>query len=638
MKRIIGIVSLACFFSVSAQEVAEKIAEKKYNAYSYIDAIALYEKVAEKGYVSVELFQKLGDAYYFNGMLDKSKVWYDKLFLLENQSLNPEYYFRYSQSLKAVKSYKEADKMIEKFHNLTNDYRGELYLKNKMYLLESNNSLDKYSIEDAGINSEFSDYAGNFKGSKMYFISNRVPKNGKKKIDKWTNQNFSNIYSAEFNDSLKAVYIDEIVDEFNTKYHESSPVFTKDGKTMYFTRNNFYNGKVGMDKDKVIKLKLFKSSFINNKWTNITELPFNSNEFNTAHPALSPDEKTLYFASDMPGGFGNSDLYKVAINEDGSFGTPINLGEKINTKARETFPFIASEGTLYFSSDGLIGIGGLDVFKSEPNTEGNYFDFINMGAPINSERDDFALITSSIKNVFFVSSNRDGGKGYDDIYKIKLKPEPKNIPFIDTILDEISKQPIANAKITLLDANQNVIEETISDTLGNFKFDAIRPDRAYYIKVEKSAFLTKEFRVTDREIQNKNLEIAPKIIQSKPGDDLVKLLNSTIYFDLDKFFIRQDAEVEMAKIREALLMYPNLKVDIRSHTDSRQSDSYNLRLSAFRANATRDYLIKKGIDKERLTCKGFGESQLLNNCTDNIPCTREQHQQNRRSEFIISEM
>ncbi len=635
MKLMISILSIGCFFSVSAQEVKEKIAEKKYEGYSYIDAIAIYEKVAEKGHVSVELFQKLGDSYYFNGMLDKSKVWYDKLFQIENQNLDPEYYFRYSQSLKAVKAYKEADKMMEKFYALTNDYRGELYVKNKLYLIDINNSLDKYTITDAGINSEFSDYGGNFKDTKMYFVSNRIPKKNNKKIDKWTNQNFLNIYRAEFSDSAKAVYIDEIVDEFNTKYHESSPVFTKDGKTMYFTRNNYNNGRVVMDKDKVIKLKLFKASSEDGKWVKITELPFNNNEYNMAHPALSPDEKTLYFASDMPGGYGNSDLYKVAINDDGSYGKPENLGDKINTKARETFPFIASDTILYFSSDGLIGMGGLDIFKSVPDENGNYSSFQNVGAPINSERDDFGFVESPFKNIFFVSSNREGGKGYDDIYKVKVNPEPKKVEYADTILDEISKEPIKNAKITFLDANQNIIATTNSDSLGSFKINDVRLDREYFVKIESESYITKEFRIKKGGIKDNDLEIFPKIIQIKSGDDLVKLLNITIYFDLDKYFIRSDAEVELAKVIEILKMYPNLKIDIRSHTDSRQSEAYNLRLSNFRANSTRDYLIKKGITKERITCKGYGESQLLNNCADEVPCTREQHQENRRSEFII---
>lgn len=635
MKLIISILSIGCFFSVSAQEVKEKIAEKKYEGYSYIDAIAIYEKVAEKGHISVELFQKLGDSYYFNGMLDKSKVWYDKLFQMENQTFDPEYYFRYSQSLKAVKAYKEADKMMEKFYALTNDYRGELYVKNKLYLVDINNSLDKFTITDAGINSEFSDYGGYFKDTKMYFVSNRIPQKNNKKIDKWTNQNFLNIYRAEFSDSAKAVYIDEIVDEFNTKYHESSPVFTKDGKTMYFTRNNYNNGKVVMDKDKVIKLKLFKASLENGKWGKITELPFNNNEYNFAHPALSPDEKTLYFASDMPGGYGNSDLYKVTINDDGSYGKPENLGDKINTKARETFPFIASDATLYFSSDGLIGMGGLDIFKSVPDENGNYSSFHNIGAPINSERDDFGFVESPFKNIFFVSSNRDGGKGYDDIYKVKVNPEPKKGIIINKVIDEISKEPLADTKITLLDANQNKIAETVTDAQGSFSFNDVRTDREFYILVANDSYLAKEFRVKGIEQNNQVFEVAPKVIKTKPGDDLVKLLNITIYFDLDKYFIRPDAEVELAKIIEILKMYPNLKIDIRSHTDSRQSEAYNLRLSTFRANSTRDYLIKKGIAKERLTCKGYGESQLLNNCTDEVPCTREQHQLNRRSEFII---
>lgn len=620
---------------MSAQEGNEKMAEKKYEGYSFIDAISIYEKVADKGHSSIELFQKLGDSYYFNGMLDKSKVWYDKLFELPQQSIDPEYFFRYAQSLKAVKSYNKADEMMNKFYALTNDYRGALYIKNKMYLMDINNSLDKYTVQDAGINSEFADYSGNFKGSKMYFVSNRTPTKGKNKIDKWTNQSFLNIYSAEFDDTAKAIYIDEIADAYNSKYHESSPLFTKDGQTLYFTRNNFINGKIGMDGEKVIKLKLFKTTMIDGKWGKITELPFNSDLYNVAHPALSHDEKTLYFASDMPGGYGSSDLYKVAINEDGSFGVPQNLGDKINTKARETFPFIASDGTLYFSSDGLIGLGGLDIFKSIPDIAGNYFSFQNVGAPINSERDDFAFIEGPFKNVFFISSNREGGKGYDDIYKVKVNPEPQKIEYSNTVVDVNSKQPINQATVTLLDANQNIIAVTQTDSLGNFKFPDVRIDRDYYIKIEKNDYLTKEQRIKEGKSQGEIFEIEPKVIKTKPGDDLVKLLNISIYFDLDKYFIRPDAEVELAKIVQILLTYPNLKIDIRSHTDSRQSEAYNLKLSNFRAKSTKEYLINKGIAKERLTSKGYGESQLINNCKDGVPCTREQHQQNRRSEFII---
>lgn len=637
MKKIISILSLTCFFTISAQEVKEKIAEKKYDGYSFIDAIAIYEKVAEKGRASADLLQKLGDAYYFNGMLDKSKIWYEKLFELEQLLVDPEYFFRYSQSLKAVKSYNKADEMMDRFYALTNDYRGELYVKNKMYLVDINNSLDKYTVQDAGINSEFADFSGNFNGSKMYFVSNRTPKKGKSKIDKWTNQNFFNIYSAEFDVAAKAIYVDEIEEEFNSKYHESSPLFTKDGQTLYFTRNNFIQGKVGMDEEKVIKLKLYKTTKVNGKWEKIVELPFNSDAYNVAHPALSPDEKTLYFASDMPGGFGNSDLYQVAIHEDGSYGVPQNLGEKINTKARETFPFITPEGTLYFSSDGLIGLGGLDIFKSTPDANGNYMSFQNVGAPINSERDDFAFVEGPFKDVFFISSNREGGKGFDDIYKIIVHPEPETIEYSNSIVDMISKHPIGSAKVTLLDANQNVITVTTTDSLGKFKFSKVRLDRDYYIKVENEDYLTKEYRIKEGKSQVDTLEVDPKIIQTKPGDDLVKLLNIPIYFDLDQYFIRPDAEIELAKIVQILVMYPNLKIDIRSHTDSRQSEAYNLKLSEFRANSTREYLINKGIAKERLSSKGYGESQLVNDCKDGVPCTSAQHQQNRRSEFIIVE-
>ena len=635
MKNIICILFLTCFSLISAQEQSSKTAEKKYMEYSYIDAIKIYEKVAQSGFSSIELFQKIGDSYYFNGLLDKSKIWYDKLFQLDTNLIDSEYYFRYAQSLKSVKDYNEADKMMEKFYELTNDYRGQLYVKNKLYLSEINNNIEKYTIVNAEINSEFSDYSGNFNNNMFYFVSNRPTNKVKNKLDKWTNQNFSNIFKAALKDSTLVMMTNSFDDVLNTAYHESSPVFTNDGKTMYFTRSNFNNGKLGMNKDNIVKLKIYKSTFLDGKWGNITELPFNNKDYNFAHPALSTNEDYLYFASDMPGGFGSSDLYKVAINSDNTFGKPVNLGDKINTKSRETFPFVASDGSLYFSSDGLIGLGGLDIFKSTMDENGNYSNFTNFGAPINSEKDDFSFTEGYQSGTFYFSSNRDGGKGFDDIYLAKLNNKKKLNVISSTLVDQISKLPLPNSKVTLLDANQNFIFETTTDSLGNFTFNDINQEREYFIKAESNTYLTKELRIKGMDVDKLVFEISPSIIKAKPGDDLVKLLNIIIYFNLDDYFIRPDAEVELAKIVELLKLYPNLKIDIRSHTDSRQSASYNVRLSNFRANATKKYLINKGISPDRLTAKGYGESQLVNDCYDSVPCTIEQHQKNRRSEFII---
>jgi len=639
MKNNILIIFLLSVL-VSYSQIETK-ANNNYAKLAYIDAIDIYESVAAKGYKSKDLYQKLANAYYFNGMLDKAKGWYDKLFEL-NVEIEAEYYFRYSQSLKSVKDYNKADKMLEKFYELTNDYRGELYVKNKMYLTEIIDKLDEYKIEDAGINSKESDYGSYFFNQKMYFVTTRKPKKIKNNIDKWTNQNYSNLMSVQFDSNpdsnYRPVFIDEETDEINTKYHESSLVFTKDGETMYFTRNNFKNGKIGYDKEKTVLLKIYKVTLNNKKWVNITELPFNSNDYNVAHPALSSDEKFLYFSSDMPGGYGSSDLYRVAINEDGTFGIPENLGGKVNTKARETFPHINNEDVLYFASDGHLGLGGLDIFKSKKDELGNYSHFENLGHPINSEKDDFGYVKSPFKNVSFFTSNRDGGNGFDDIYKLTELPKPDTFKSDFIVLDAIELSPIANSKVTVYDANYNLIKELNSNEKGEFTLDNLRKDREYIIKVESETHLTTEKRFKGSELKEdvKNeILLDPKKIGIEPGDDLLKSLGINIYFDLDQYFIRPDAEVELAKIIEVMHKYPQLKVHIKSHTDSRQSDSYNMRLSNFRAKSTMNYMIKKGIAKERLTAKGYGETELLNNCDDNVPCTKEQHQLNRRSEFII---
>ena len=633
MKNYIAIILLLSSYLVIGQN--EVKGDISYDKLAYIDAIDIYESVASKGYKSKDLLEKLGNAYYFNGMLDKSKQWYDQLFELK-QELDPEYYFRYSQSLKAVKDYNKADKMMEKFFELTNDYRGEMYIKNKLYLKDINGSLDRYKIEDAGVNSSELDYGTYFLGSKMYFVSSRKFSKSKNTLDKWTNQNFTNLLSAEFDEKGKVIYIDEMTDGLNTKFHESSVAFTKDRKTIYFTRNNFNNGKTGFNEDKVILLKVFKATLENKKWINITELPFNSDEYSTAHPVLSKDEKTLFFASDMPGGFGSSDLYKVSINEDGSFGKPINLGSKINTKSRETFPYLDKDEVLYFASDGHLGLGGLDIFKSKKDDLGLYSKFENIGAPINSEKDDFAFTDSPFAKISFFTSNRDGGKGFDDIYKAVELEKPEEVVIDAIVVDAITNELIKNAKVSVYDSNYNLIKEVVTDDKGEFIFDELRKDREYIVKIELVGYFTSEKRYKGNDIQPKTkMSISPKVLGVGPGDDLLKTLGINIYFDLDQFFIRPDAEVELIKLIEVLLKYPQLKVHIKSHTDSRQSESYNMRLSNFRAKATRDYIIKKGVSKDRLTAAGYGESELLNDCVDGVPCSIQQHQENRRSEFII---
>lgn len=344
----------------------------------------------------------------------------------------------------------------------------------------------------------------------------------------------------------------------------------------------------------------------------------------------------------MPGTLGQSDLYKVAINSDGSFAKPENLGKTINTEGRETFPFISGDNELYFASDGQPGLGGLDVYVSKINNDGTFSEAQNIGAPINGKQDDFAFVIDSKNRNGFFSSNREGGIGNDDIYRFtEIKKILCQQILKGTTADLETGKTIENAKVTLLDANFNIKDQVVSDANGIYKF-AVDCAKNYYVKAEKQDYETKEAAVTIKEQTGEtNLDIMLEK-RNKPinvGTDLAKTLDiPIIYFDLDKSVIRKDAAFELEKILVVMQQYPKMKIDVRSHTDSRQTVKYNMALSDKRAKSTVQWLIKNGIASDRLTGKGFGESQLVNKCSDGVPCTEKEHQQNRRSEFIITSM
>jgi outer membrane protein OmpA-like peptidoglycan-associated protein len=379
---------------------------------------------------------------------------------------------------------------------------------------------------------------------------------------------------------------------------------------------------------------------VNYKWSNVTELPFDSDNYSTAHPALSPDGKTLYFASDMPGTLGQSDLFKVGINEDGSFGTPQNLGNTINTEGKETFPFVNDENEIYFASDGHPGLGGLDVFMSKINTDGTFSEVQNVGADVNSPKDDFAYLIDTKSRRGFFSSNRDGGQGYDDIYKfLETKRLICEQLIYGEVTDLITKELLPDAKISLYDSLFNLIKTTVSDDKGNYTFE-VECGKTYNIRAEKPEYTTKEQKVTIVETNGKTyLPITLEKAKCKVtiGDDLGKCFGiKMIYFDFDKSNIREEAALDLEKILDVLNQNPTMKLDIRSHTDSRGTFKYNEALSERRVKSTIGWLIKNGVNSGRLTGRGYGENQLVNKCSDNVTCTEEEHQLNRRSEFIIT--
>ena len=645
MKRqLLLCLAIISFLSNSgfAQKAKIAAADKKYNSYAYIDAIQTYERLAEKGYQSVEMFEKLGNAYYFNSDFEKAVQSYEKLYQLQSE-LAPEYFYRYAQSLKAIGKEKEAATILAKFENKSSDDSRSKRLKNNTdYLEDIKANVGIYTIENAGINSKYSDYGSTIVDNKLIFTSARDTGGVGQRKHAWTGEHFTNLYAAGVNGELipsNPVRYDANV---NSKFHEATPVFTKDGNTMYFTRNNYLDGKKGKDANKVTLLKIYKATLVNNRWTNVTELPFNSNNFSTAHPALSPDEQTLYFVSDRPGTIGQSDLYKVAINSNGTYGEPINLGVEINTEGRETFPFVTKDNQLYFASDGHPGLGGLDVFTTKINNDGSFGEVENDGAEVNSPKDDFGYYRDSEINKGFFSSNRDGGLGSDDIYRFTSKDKCKQI-LKGIVTDSATGETLAGVQLILLNKQYKVIAETTSDALGYYAFD-VNCRRTYHVRANKKDYTSKETKLRTPEVTGEtklDIQLESTICRVAVGDDLGKCFGiKMIYFDLDKSNIRKEAALDLAKILDVLIQNPTIKLDIRSHTDCRQTAKYNMALSDRRAKATIAWLVSKGIDSSRLTGRGYGESQLINDCgcepTNASNCTEEQHQMNRRSEFIIT--
>ena len=643
---------IMCFLTVSftalGQEKKLEKANEKFEQLSYIDAQKAYLEVAQQGYRSEDLLKRLGDSFYFTADYVNAAHWYGALYEYSD-AIDPEYLYRYALSLKSSGDYQASDELMEELFKMEGrDYRAMKFSNERDYLNEIDLQSGRFEIENAPFNSSLSDFAPAFKLGEIVFASNKVVGRSTRLIHDWNEQPFLDLYTVSQNNDPDELAT-RLSNDVNTKYHESTAVFTKDGTTMYFTRNNYTNKKYKNDTNGTNRLKLYKATSTGQNDWKVEELPFNSDEYSVAHPALSSDEKTLYFASDMPGGRGMSDLYKVDLS-GGAYGTPENLGEEINTEGRETFPFVSSNNNFYFASDGHVGLGGLDIFVSKMDGE-NFGEIFNVGRPINGEDDDFTFIINGKTGKGYFASNRDGGKGDDDIYSFNRTRESILSSCAQklegVVLDDVTNLPIGNAQITFLDNDGNVIEETVSQADGVFEFPmecntqySVRGKKITYGTAEKSIIVGNQAgNVMRRTLYlRKGVDLTDPVALT-PGSDLGKLLQiNPIYFDLDKSFIRTDAAIELSKVISVMKQYPALKIDVRSHTDSRAPDDYNMALSQRRNVSTIDFIVQQGgIDRSRLSGRGYGETQLTNGCVNGAKCSEGAHQLNRRSEFIILE-
>jgi len=613
---------------------------KLFNNYAYDEAIDVYLKAIAKEAQSLDLYANLADSYYENADMENAVTWYSTLVDFDLPSVKGEYYFRYSQALKAIKDYSSSDLWLSKLAELNaDDSRGASLKYDPKYLDKIEEQSNRYEIKPTSINTEHSEFAASYGDKGVIFSSDRFQASAVKRIHTWTGNAFLELFSAEVSPDNDLINEERIKGDFNSKYNESTIAVTNDGNTMYFTRNSFSKVEKGYQKDDkgVIRLKLYKATKVDGVWKDIVEFPYNDTNYSVAHPTLSQDNKKLYFASDMPGTEGLSDIYVVDINSDGGFSLPRNLGNQINTEGRDTFPFIAKDGHLYFSSDGHLGLGGLDVFVSLDPDNAINSKVYNVGKPINSERDDFAFIIDSDTKQGYFTSNRTGGAGGDDIYSLK---ETKSIVDCTTeitgvVINKESGSVISNARLTVFDSKGKLIKEIRSNANGEFSFESgCDIEGEYKIVGEKANFNgdTQSFEIGPN--VGLTLRLEPII---EEGVDLFEVLSlKPIYFDYDKSFIRDDAEIELAKIITYMQKNPSIKIDVRSHTDSRGSDNYNLGLSNRRNVSTIDYIVSRGnISRSRITGRGYGETELKNRCGNGVKCIPEEHQLNRRSEFIV---
>lgn len=646
VRKYSGIGVMLCFLFSAVmsfgQTRKERKADRNFDTYAYVDAIKVYEAMVEKGQVNTSILSKLGDSYYFNGKLEDAFKWYDELFFGnyadKNLSrLDKEYYYRYAQTLKAMNYVRQADEVLQQFAELQSaDSRAQLFITREE-LIEQTLSASRFTMVNLSTNSSFSDYGAALLNNRLIFTSSRVNEEMKNKVHNWTNQYYTKLYATTIGEdgsfSPPELFAKEIASK---ELNIGSAIFTKKGNTMYFTSNNGLTSggkRAQYNADESSLLKIYSArKQADGRWGAVVELPFNLEGYNTAHPALTPDEKWMYFVSDRQGSIGESDLFRVSISETGRFGAVENLGDKINTAGRETFPFISSDYVLYFSSDGHPGFGGLDLYKSKISMDGKLGIPINLGLDINSAFDDFGIYIDATSRKGFVSSNRTGGNGVDDIYMFVEKP---CYQILDGVIADVdSHLGVQGVEIVMYNDQNKPIETIYTNEQGYYSIEKLLCGQQYRVQVNKEGFFSEEFEVdTNRDAQQRvNIQI--ELINK--GDDLFKKLKlSPIHFDFDSATIRADAQIELQKVVDVMLEHPKLQVDVRSHSDSRGNDTYNLRLSERRAQSTIEWMIRQGVEASRLKGKGYGESQLINSCINGVKCSNEEHQENRRSEFVV---
>jgi outer membrane protein OmpA-like peptidoglycan-associated protein len=734
---------LICVFSAVtlvqsfAQTAKLKKANDYYDKLSYALAIENYVDLLSSDLANSEMKAKLAHSYYNVNDLVNAEKFYNEA--IKMGSIPTDHYFYFSLTLKQVGKYQESDKWMDSFYEKSkSDKRAISFSNNRSYLEKIEKEGVHFSISNAAFNSSASDFGGyqSLKKGEVYFVSGRrntlIQNNWM-----WNDSRFLDLFTIDSNDKKAP----KLVSKANTTFHEGPLCFNKDESLVYFTRNNISKGKSRRDSKGIQNLKLYVAKVDKNgNWSEIKELSINSKDYSVGHPVVSSDGKTLFFVSDMPGGVGGADLYRASINADGSLGTPVNLGKDINTEGQEMFPWISPDGLFFFSSNGHVGLGGLDVFVMTMDSQSFSFDNLtNVGRPLNSQNDDFAISFNQDGKTGYFSSNRADGKGDDDIYAFTLtKPFIFSVKLTVTVADNTTNVILPESKVYLKDETGKIIQTATVDANGKVTFK-IEPNKSYTISASKIEYIDNVTSISTGNLTTSSIEALVKLDKKKGaslyglitdkntkaviqdalvtitdkktgavvfegktsqagdfskalesvklnetlnytvtlkkegylsktvdfsklvttlevinihenldvsltkvevGSDLAKLVDvNPIYFDMSKYNIRKDAAIELDKIVKIMNEYPSMIIELGSHTDCRGTIQQNQTLSDNRAKASADYIKSKISNPERISGKGYGEAKLVSDCpcegTVKSKCSEEEHQKNRRTEFII---
>lgn len=643
-KILLIILILACSYLHSygqEQFNLRERADKLYVAYQYAAVVPLYLKLIDVKKPKQQDVERLADCYFkMNNYADAEKWYALAIQYPENKSENLIFY---ASVLKSTSKYAEAKKALQQYAEMTGDLKSvynEIQGCDSAQLWISKPTNHKIKNEEL-VNTPLSEFGVYIAGDKFFYTGEQREKILKKVYGR-TGNSYLRIYTAQkdYDSLLKGRQLDKAV--YNDgPYHVGPLVSNKANNTLYVTRT--YEGKNGQVlKENKIKfrnknLELYIYTSVQGTWDAMA-FPYNNVEkYSVGHAALSNDEKILYFVSDMPGGLGGTDVWYSELQRDGGWGKPQNAGAAVNTAGDEMFPNISANDELYYSSNGLPGMGGLDIYRAKGNTN-HWSKPLNLRFPINSAGDDFSLIKAQTTDQVltgFLSSNREGGRGGDDIYRFNTIVPKWILALKGTTINKKTNQLLPATTVTLCSDGKVIRGTQLIGTDGTFFFE-LDKNTDYTVKGQKLKFVGDSATLTTKGlIHSDTLMVTLRLDPLLVVGDLIVLEN--IHYDFDKDDIRPDAARILNELVSIMQNHPSLKIELGSHTDSRGVDSYNIDLSQRRAKSAVHYLINKGISRTRMVAIGYGETQLLNKCSNGVDCGSAEHQVNRRTDFKILE-